>query len=175
MSEYSRVCSQCPAVQREHHVCTVCPVRQTVFFPAFCDRQSCCSEQPFTSILSHLQGVAERFAFQGRNRRMQSQPSDRSQQSTLHPASSCSHIHPPCHRAPAFPPICQWNMPSHFEIFAKRIVREQYCFVCISPMSELEQLSILLIIISVSFSLNQTFVSLAQLFCLIIDLCRISF
>lgn len=173
MSEYSRVCSQCPAVQR--NITRVVLMGQTVLFPAFCDRQSCCSEQPFTSILSHLQGVAERFAFQGRNRRMQSQPPDRSQQSTLHPASSCSRIHPQCHRAPAFPPICQWNMLSHFEIFAKRIARKQYCFVGISPMSELEQLSILLIIISDSFSLNQTFVSLAQLSCLIIDLCHISF
>lgn len=154
----------------EHHVYTRSRTQQSSFLPFA--TTSTAAVDSFSHPSSHtyrvcLRDWVLRGVFAGcRHSRL----SDRSRQS-----SSCSHIHPPCHRAPAFPLICQWNMPSNFQIFTKWIVRKQYCFVCISPMSELEQLSIRLSIISVSFSLNQTFVSLAQFFCSIIDLCRISF
>lgn len=103
--------------------------------------------------------------------------SDRSHQSALHAIPSRSHAHPPCRRAPAFPPICQWNRLSNFWIFARLIVQKRYCFVCISPVNEIEQLSIWLSInaICTSFSLNWTFVSLAQFFSWMIGLCHISF
>lgn len=159
----------------EHHVCTRSRTQQSSFLPFA--TTSPAAVDSFSRPSSHtyrvyLRDWVLRGVFAGCRH---SHLSDRSQQSTLHPGSSCSHIHPPCHRASAFPPICQWNMPSNFQIFTKWIVRKQYCFVCISLMSELEQLSMRLSIISVSFSLNQTFVSLAQFFCSIIDLCRISF